>query len=250
MRAVVLRISVLALVNVGLPTLAFILLPSRVGGTVPALIIGTAIPALFVLIQWPIHKKLDPIGALAALAYGIGLLVFVASGENPFVLKIQEAVLVGPAGIVLLTSAIVKRPLLMTMVRFARRRNGELTAPAPVAANDFERRLWTAPTLVLGGTLLVNALATITLALTLPTSAFLIIHKPLGFLITLAGIVIAIRLVQHRLAEAGALAGKGPKRVTTTITEVPAFEALGGDTESVRGGNGKPERFHMQREPR
>jgi imidazolonepropionase-like amidohydrolase len=220
MRAVVLRITVLALVNVGLPTLAFILLPPRVGGVVPALIIGTAIPALFVLIQWPIRKKLDPIGALAALAYGIGLLVFVASGENPFVLKVQEAVLVGPVGIVLLISAIAKRPLLMTVMRFARRRDGESVAPA----NDFERRLWQAPTAVIGGALLVSALATITLAFTLPTSAFLIIHKPVGFLITLAGIVVAVLLVRRRLTEVGALAGKAAKRVTTTITGVRVFD--------------------------
>jgi hypothetical protein len=224
MRAVVLRVSVLALVNVGLPTLAFILLPPWVGGVVAALLIGTAVPALFVLIEWAIHKKLDPIGALAALAYGIGLLVFVASGENPFVLKIQEAVLVGPAGIVLLTSAIAERPLLMTVVRFARHRNGGgLTAPAPASApafaDDFERRLWTAPTAVLGGALLVNALATITLAFTLPTSLFLAIHKPLGFLTTLAGIVVAVRLVQRCLAETGALGGKAPERVTEGVEE-------------------------------
>lgn len=220
MRAVVLRITVLALVNVGLPTLAFILLPPRVGGVVPALVIGTAIPALFVLIQWPIRKKLDPIGALSALAYGIGLLVFVASGENPLVLKIHEAVLVGPAGIVLLISAIAKRPLLMTVVRFARRRNGD----SPPPANDFERRLWQAPTAVIGGALLVNALTTITLAFTLPTSVFLTVNKPLAFLITLAGIVVAVRLVQHRLAEVGVLAGKAAKRVTTTITGVRVFD--------------------------
>jgi hypothetical protein len=111
MRDVVVRIALLALVNAGLPTLAFILLPSRVGGVVPALVIGTAIPALFVLIQWPIHKKLDPIGALAALAYGIGLLVFVASGENPFVLKIQEAALttITLAGIAVATRLVQRR---------------------------------------------------------------------------------------------------------------------------------------------
>jgi imidazolonepropionase-like amidohydrolase len=220
MRAVVLRITVLALVNVGLPTLAFILLPPLVGGVVPALVAGTAIPALFVLVQWPIRKRLDPIGALAALAYGIGLLVFVASGENPFVLKIQEAVLVGPAGIVLLTSAIARRPLLMTVMRFARRHDGDSATPA----TDFERRLWQAPTAVLGGALLVNALTTITLAGTLPTSIFLIVHKPVAFLITLAGIVVAVLLVRHRLAEVGALAGKAPKRVTTTITGVRIFD--------------------------
>lgn len=222
MRAVVLRITVLAVVNVGLPTLAFILLPSHIG-VVPSLIVGTAIPALFVLIQWPIRKKLDPIGALAAVAYGIGLLVFVASGENPFVLKIQEAVLVGPVGIVLLISAIAKRPLLMTVMRFARRRNGESPTPA-APANDFERRLWQAPTAVLGSALLVNALTTITLAFTLPTSVFLIIHKPVAFLITLAGIVVAVLLVKRRLAEVGAWAGKAPKRVTTTITGVRVFD--------------------------
>jgi imidazolonepropionase-like amidohydrolase len=226
MRSIVLRITLLALVNVGLPTLAFILLPSQVGGTVPALIIGTAIPALFVLIQWPIRKKLDPIGALAALAYGIGLLVFVVSGENPFVLKIQEAVLVGPAGLVLLISAIVRRPLLMTMMRFAaRRRNGDSATPA----TDFERQLWLAPTAVLGAALVVNALTTITLAITLSTSVFLSVHKPVGFLITLAGIVIAVRLVQRRLAEVGVLAkgqhgGKAARRVTTTITGVRVFD--------------------------
>ncbi|WP_173476326.1 CU044_5270 family protein [Streptomyces sp. 150FB] len=219
MRAVVIRITVLALVNVGLPTLAFILLPPWVG-VVPALVVGTAIPALFVLIQWPIRKKLDPIGALAAVAYGIGLLVFVASGENPFVLKIQEAVLVGPVGIVLLISAIAKRPLLMTVMRYARRRKGE----SPTPANDFERRLWQAPTAVLGSALLVNALTTITLAFTLSTSTFLIIHKPVAFLITLAGIVIAVLLVKRRLAEVGAWAGKAPKRVTTTITGVRVFD--------------------------
>jgi len=223
MRAVVLRISVLALVSVGLPTLAFILLPPYVGGVVPALIVGTAIPTLSVLTEWTIHKQLDPIGALAALAYGIGLLVFVASGENSFVLKIQEAVLVGPAGIALLTSALTEQPLLLTVMRFARRRNGEPTAPAPAAANDFERRLWTAPTAVIGGALLVSALATITLAFTLPTSTFLIIHKPVGFLITLAGIAVAILLVRRRLAEVGALTGKTPKRVTTIITDVRVF---------------------------
>ncbi|KIF75344.1 hypothetical protein QR77_18350 [Streptomyces sp. 150FB] len=96
MRAVVLRISVLALVNVGLPTLAFILLPPWVGGVLPALVIGTAIPTLFVLIQLAIHKKLDPIGAIAAIAYGIGLLVFVASGENPFVLRSRKPCSSGP----------------------------------------------------------------------------------------------------------------------------------------------------------
>ena len=82
----------------------------------------------------------------------------------------------------------------------------------------------------------MNALTTITPASTLPTSIFLTIHELLGFLITLAGIVVAVRLVQRRLVEVGALAGKAPKRVTPTITDVRVFEALGGDTESFGAG--------------
>jgi hypothetical protein len=179
------RLLISLALNGAAPLLAYTLLRPHVGGDAAALAIGAAIPVAFTVVTFAWRRRLDPIGALAVLAYGIALLVLVLSGGNTIVLKLHDAVVTGPIGLLCLVSVAIRRPLHLVILRFLGRRDPRLAA---VARDPARRRASAVFTTLFGATFLIHFAALLALALVLPTSTFLALSRPVGLSIIAAGV--------------------------------------------------------------
>jgi hypothetical protein len=166
------------LLNAGIP-LALYLVLQPVVGDVAALAIGAAVPAALTGVELAWRRRLDPIGTVALLGFAVVLAVFALTGGDPLVVKLHDAVLTGPLGIVLLASAAVRRPLLVVAWPLVRRGR-----PAP------PRRVLAGATVLAGAVMTVHAALVLVLALALPTAVFLAVARPVGWAVIAIGVLI------------------------------------------------------------
>jgi len=198
------RIVPSVVVNLVLPTLAFVTLPPYVGGYTIALVIGAAIPAVFTLVERFRTRRLDPIGLIAVISFVVELIVFALTGENQFVLKLQEALLTGPAGLVLLSSVAIGKPVIPLILQFAsstspsEATDKESAPPAAPAGPVMLARSLRLVTLLAGVVLVAHATAITLMALYLPTSSFAQVSRPVGLFIIAGGAVGIVRLGRSR----------------------------------------------------
>ncbi|MEV8607560.1 VC0807 family protein [Amycolatopsis sp. NPDC051373] len=177
--------------NVALPLVVYLLLKPVVGSEVVALAISAAIPLLVTVGEFAVRRRLDPVGVVAIAGFVVMLVVLGLTGGNELVLKLQEAVLTGPVGLVLIGSAVIGKPLLLLVHRFTGR-------PAPEPA---QRRGITVMTAMIGGMLTVHAAVLLVLAIALPTATFLAEGKPVGYAVIGAGLL-AMFVYRNRLRAA------------------------------------------------
>lgn len=187
------------LLNAVAPLVVYTLVRSHVDSDVTALAIAVAVPVAGTLGGFAVRRRLDPVGAVAVVAFGVVLVVLALSGGNPLVLKLQEAVVTGPAGLVLLGSVAIGRPVYLLVFRVLARRD-----PARTARLDGpgRHRAATVLTTLLGSTLVLHALALLVLALSLPTSTYLAVSRPIGMVIVAGGIVVLL-CYRHSLEKVG-----------------------------------------------
>jgi hypothetical protein len=165
-------------VTVVIPVLAYVLLRPQVGSDAAALAIAGAVPAAWTLARFAWQRRVDPIGVLAVAGFGIALPVAALSGGNSLLLKVRDAPLIGVIGVAFLLSAAVRKPLLPLLLRLLGR-DGQ--APS--------RRL-TQATVIVGATLIVDAVTRLTLALTLQTSTFLAVNHEVSWSIVGSGLAL------------------------------------------------------------
>ncbi|MGH3377307.1 MAG: VC0807 family protein [Actinoallomurus sp.] len=171
------------------PLLAYVLARPYLSSDVGALAVAMAVPVVCTIALFGWRRRLDAVGVVAVVAFGVALLVVLLSGGNAFVLKLQEAVVTGPVGLVLLVSAAVRRPLLLVVIRLLSKedsREGGETA---------ERRRHHASTVlttIMGGTLVAHAVALTVLALTLSTAQVLAVSRPAGLAVLGLGMVVLL----------------------------------------------------------
>lgn len=175
------------------PLVAYLLVRPYVPSETVALATGMAIPVTATLAQLVVRRRLDPIGCIAVLGFGVALALAVLSGGDPLVLKLHDSVITGPLGVLCLVSVAVGRPLLALVKRAVVRRTpgGAATQPADATA---ERRALSALTAVVGGTLVLHAGLILGLALALPTATFLAVGRPIGWVVVAAGAAVAFWL--------------------------------------------------------
>ncbi|WIX78314.1 VC0807 family protein [Amycolatopsis carbonis] len=177
--------------NIALPLVVYVLLKPVVGSEVVALAISAAIPLLVTVGEFAVRRRLDPVGVVAIAGFVVMLVVLGLTGGNELVLKLQDSVLTGPVGIVLLGSAVAGKPLLLLVLRFTGR-----PVPAPG-----QRRGITVMTALLGGVLTLHAAVLLVLAISLPTTTFLAVGKPVGYAVIGAGLL-AMFVYRNRLRAA------------------------------------------------
>jgi len=165
-------------ISVIVPVVAYLLLRPRIGSETTALAIGGLVPAGFTLARFTGRRRVDPIGVLAVAAFGIALLVAAVSGGNPLLLKVRDAPLIGAVGIVLLLSAAVRRPLLAPLLRLLGRERQAAGGSLTLA------------TVIVGTTLVVDAVTRVVLADTLQTSTFLAVNHAASWSILGAGLAV------------------------------------------------------------
>jgi hypothetical protein len=148
-----------------------------------------AVPVVCTIVMFGWRRRLDAIGVIAVAAYGVALIAVLLSGGNPFVLKLQEAVVTGPLGLTFLISVAVNRPLLPLLARLAKRRGrpseGEQSDPA-------RRRAGSVLTAIMGTTFVAHAVVLTALALMLSTAEVLVVSRVAGLSILGLGLIIVV----------------------------------------------------------
>ncbi len=172
------RILISLGINALVPLLVYTFLRPLFPSDSIALAVAAAIPVLRTLSLWLARRRVDWIGLYAVLGFAIALIITVFLGGNPLLLKIHSSLLTGSIGIVLLVSALLKRPLLLPLLQaFSSQNPAMANAVSQRAAQaENQRRIWVS-TLVMGGVLLMDAVAHVILALTLPTETFLVASR-------------------------------------------------------------------------
>jgi hypothetical protein len=166
------------------PLLSYDLIRPHVGSSAMALALAGAIPVAYTLAILAARRRLNPVGAVGAVSFGIGVLVSWASGGSTMALEMQDPALFGAIGIAFLASVAVGRPLHPVILRMLGRGNPRY---ADIASRA-ERRTSMVVTTVLGLTLLAHAVAVAVLALTQSTSTFVALQHPVGLPIFAAGV--------------------------------------------------------------
>ncbi|HEX6446668.1 MAG TPA: VC0807 family protein [Streptosporangiales bacterium] len=171
------------------PLVVYAVVRPHVHDDAVALLAGATVPAAFTIGKLAWRRRLDPVGVLGVLGFGIAVLVLVASGGSPLVLKLQDAVVTGPLGVVCLASVVVGKPLHRVVFGLLARRNPAfermLRAPG-------SRRSSTVITALLGATMVAHALVLLVLALSLPTASFLAASRPAGLAVLAAGVAVLV----------------------------------------------------------
>lgn len=173
------------LLNAALPLVLYLVLSSHLGD-VPALAIGAAIPVVVTVAEFAVRRRVDPIGVFVIVAFAVVLVVLALSGGNPLVLKLHDAVVTGPLGLVCLGSVLLRRPLLLVVHQFAAKRG---VAAASRHSGAAQRRALSKLTALLGAFLFLHAALILLLALTLPTSTFLAAGRPIGWAFIAVGLL-------------------------------------------------------------
>lgn len=173
------------LVSAVAPLVLYTVVRPYVGGDASALLVGAAVPTVFTLGKLAWKRRLDPIGLIGICGFGIAVLVLLLSGGNPIVLKLHEAVVTGPLGLVCLASAAIGKPAHQVAMRLVARRNPAVKRllDAPGA-----RRSSMVITVLLGATMALHALVLLLLALSLPTATYLAVSRPAGLAVLAAGL--------------------------------------------------------------
>jgi hypothetical protein len=173
-------------ISVVIPVVAYLVLRPRVGSDTVALAVAGLVPAGFTLARFARRRRVDPIGVLALAGFGIALLVAAAWGGNPLLLKIRDAPLIGAIGTILVLSAAVRRPVLPPLLRLLGRDRDATSGSLTLA------------TVIVGTTLVVDAVTRVVLADTLQTSTFLAVDHEASWSILGAGL--AVLWLSHRRA--------------------------------------------------
>jgi hypothetical protein len=195
-----------AALNGVVPLLVYLLARPYLPGDAVALALAMAVPVVCTIGVFAWRRRVDAIGAVAVVAYGVALIATLLSGGDPFVLKLQEAVVTGPVGLVLLASVAMRRPVLLPLM--ARLTNKRGPQPANAEAVRHRSHASMVLTAILGGTLVVHALALTVIALVLSTAEALAVSRLVGLSIIGFGLVVLLGY-RARLQSAARAAAQG-----------------------------------------
>ena len=87
-------------------------------GETNAIYIAAVVPALWSLIQLAWKRKIDAVTGLALAGIALSLIA-VALGGSPKTLLLRDSLITGIIGVVLIVSAMVRRPLFLALVKAA-----------------------------------------------------------------------------------------------------------------------------------
>lgn len=156
-----------------IPVVAYVVLSAALHSDLAALAITEALPVAWVLATGVRKRSVDPIALAVALVLAAAVLVSIASGGSTLPLKLRRGVITGSLGLACMASVLVRRPLLPAVAdRLARAwpRTERITLALASRSSHRQAIMLTA---IVGVTLLADATAQVTLALSVSTAAFL-----------------------------------------------------------------------------
>jgi hypothetical protein len=182
---VLLALSVLF--NFLLPWAVYRLTVPRLGEA-HAIVATAVVPAVWSLAQFARSRKIDVMSALVLSWIALSL-VMLALGGSPKILLFRESLITGLGGLVLIGSAMIGRPLMLLMVRYAFTSRSGLDAVLPSAIGARARaqlesyadkrwfqRVITATTVVFGLILVAETAVLCVLVFSLPTEKVLLVR--------------------------------------------------------------------------
>jgi drug/metabolite transporter (DMT)-like permease len=182
-------------INLAGPVLAYLLIARHVHSDVTALVIAAAIPAAYTAAVLVWRRRLDPVGVLALVCFGVGLLLVIATGGNEFLFKVREDLWTGPLGLACLISLAGRLPLVLVVLQLVARRS-------PQVAQRIHRpgveRIATVTTTVVGALLVVHAAVMVVLALHTSTAAFLALQRPVSLVMAIGGLAPLVWWIRHQ----------------------------------------------------
>jgi hypothetical protein len=173
------------LFNFLLPWAVYRLTVARLGET-HAIMATAVVPALWSVAQFARNRKIDMMSTLVLSWIALSLVVL-ALGGSPKVLLFRESLITGLGGLVLIGSAMIGRPLMLVLVRYAFTSQSGLDAVIPgiVAARaraqleSYDDKRWfarvmTATTVVFGLILVAEIAVLCMLVFSLPAEKILL----------------------------------------------------------------------------
>jgi len=157
-----------------LPLVGYALLRPYVGSDAVALAIAGCVPAAWTIGVLLARRRLDPLGLLGVAGFGMSLLLLWLTGGSAVAVKLGEPVVTGVLGLACLVSVPLGRPLYGLVLRATGR------ATSAVGAGPL--------TVIIGAILAVHAAVLVLLAITLSTTDYLAVGRPIGWAVLGVGV--------------------------------------------------------------
>ncbi|WP_274654852.1 VC0807 family protein [Paenibacillus humicola] len=138
-----------------------------VADTYPLAIAG-CIPVVWVIIMMAKSRKADWIGIIGIAGFAVSLAVSLLSGGGSLPIKLAHPLITGAAGLLFLISSAVGKPLLIPMLRASKQGDPRRLDQPEVYRRISSKNVW------LGAVLAADAAINVGMALTLPTSTFMV----------------------------------------------------------------------------
>jgi len=175
------HVLVEALVNFILPFAIYSYAQASLGD-VRALLLSSAPPIAWSLVEFARHRRIDALSALVVAGIVLSLLAMIGGGGPKF-LQLRENLVTGVIALVFLGSAAIGKPLIYQLARASMRRK------SADEAQEFEalqvhagfRRTMTVMTLVWGLGLLANVAVSVALVFALSIRTYLIVGPIVGY---------------------------------------------------------------------
>jgi hypothetical protein len=176
-----LSVATEAMVNFILPIIIFDLAKPHLGD-VRALIASSGPPIVWSLGLLAVKRRLDALSMLVLAGIALSLLAVLGGGSVRF-LQLREKLVTVAIGVVFLTSAAIRKPLIYYLARATVMRRSASEAEAFVALRDNPhfRRVMTVMTLVWGCGLLAEAAVSTALVFQLSVHDYLVFSPMLGY---------------------------------------------------------------------
>ncbi|MFZ1994960.1 MAG: hypothetical protein WAU75_12680 [Solirubrobacteraceae bacterium] len=171
--------------------LIFVVLLQLLGNATKALAITEGIPLLWVIAYGIWRRRIEPVGATAVAGYGAALLLTIALGGSPLPLELHRALFPGVVGLACLISLTARRPLLEIAKNRIAEKGPEATVQGrpQLVAPDAHHAL-AVLTAIIGVTMSADAVAQVTLALTVSAATFGVAAHIAAWVIIGAGLAV------------------------------------------------------------
>jgi hypothetical protein len=194
------------------PVATYLILSQALNSDLAALAIAEAIPVGWMLAIGLPRRRVHPLAVVWALVLAVAVVVSIASGGSVLPLKLRRAVITGSLGLAFLGSVLVRRPLLPVAMDGLARAWPRTERLARLLGGQTAPRRAIVLTAIVGVTLLADATAQVTLALTVSTAVFLAasrLARVAVFAVGLGGCAFYLRWPGSR--ESGRAASRGPE---------------------------------------
>ena len=187
-----------ALINGVFPVATYWSLRPYVGSDTVALGLAAGIPICWGIVQMFRSRRLEPLTVLAIVGFLVVLLISLAAKDNPLPLKLYGSVVAAALGVAFLVSAVARRPLALTFLQILARYEPTFAASfASVSGDQASLGHLSVVTAIIGGTLVIDAVAHATVALVLPTGSYLIVVRLTNWVIRGAGAIATIWYIRR-----------------------------------------------------